>query len=69
MGKRFVYEEPVSGVKLVLSNVFVLCSGCGQLVPMPEVGMRRMGTGRLEFRNQPRCNKCRRSRRVPRGTG
>lgn len=63
MGKRYVYEDADSGLKLVLSNVYVLCSGCGQMVPMAEVGIRRMGKDRLELRNQPRCGKCRHARR------
>ena len=63
MGKPYVYLDAASGVKLVLSHVFVACSACGQLVPMAEVGMRRMRRERLEYRNQPRCAKCRRARR------
>jgi hypothetical protein len=62
MGKRYVYQDADSGLTLVLNNVYVQCSSCGQMVPMAEVGMRRMGKDRLEFRNQPRCGRCRHAR-------
>ncbi|MCU0936437.1 MAG: hypothetical protein MUF66_10295 [Gammaproteobacteria bacterium] len=66
MGKRYVYQDTDSGLTLVFNNVFVQCSACGQTVPMAEVGMRRMGKTRMEFRNQPRCGKCRRTKSTSR---
>ena len=59
MSKAYVFGDDETGVRIVLTNTFVTCARCGQLVPMADVGMRRMRKERLEFRNQPRCCRCR----------